>query len=125
MAEEIDSNGQLMYGEVNILSHLFNIKALEKLADVKLPYHTAHKKSNYLNKDGVFVEVTEPNAYKFESYIFDGFSYFDNMSILRVKRSDEFAPIKNATGSDSPETAIELYNNYVKGHCNVLAKPII
>ena len=116
MAEEIDSNGQLMYGEVNILSHLFNIKALEKLADVKLPYHTAHKKSNYLNKDGVFVEVTEPNAYKFESYIFDGFSYFDNMSILRVKRSDEFAPIKNATGSDSPETAIELYNNYVKNH---------
>lgn len=114
MAEEIDENGQLQFGEVNILSHLFNIKALEKLADVKLPYHTAFKKSNYLDKDGKLVEVTAPNAYKFESYIFDGFSFFDNMSILRVKREEEFAPIKNASGSDSPETATNLYNEYVK-----------
>lgn len=116
MAEEIDNNGELMYGEVNILSHLFNIKALEKLANIKLPYHTAHKKSNYLNKDGEFIEVTDPNAYKFESYIFDGFSFFDDMSILRVKREDEFAPIKNASGIDSPETAVNLYNNYVEKH---------
>ena len=64
MAEEIDSNGQLMYGEVNILSHLFNIKALEKLSEVDLPYHTAYKKSNYLDEKGNFVEVTTPNAYK-------------------------------------------------------------
>ena len=114
MAEELDENGQLMYGEVNILSHLFNISALEKLANLDLPYHTAHKKSNYLDKDGNLVEVCEPNAYKFESYIFDGFSYFDNMSILRVNREDEFAPIKNAEGSDSPETAVNLYNSYVE-----------
>ncbi|MBP3503219.1 MAG: UTP--glucose-1-phosphate uridylyltransferase [Clostridia bacterium] len=114
MAVETDSNGELMYGEVNILSHLFNIKALEKLADQKLPYHTAFKKSNYLNEDTEFIEVSEPNAYKFESYIFDGFSFFNDMSILRVKREDEFAPIKNASGSDSPETAIKLYNEYVE-----------
>lgn len=114
MAEETDSNGELMYGEVNILSHLFNIKALEKLAEQKLPYHTAFKKSNYLNEDAEFIEVSEPNAYKFESYIFDGFSFFDDMSVLRVKREEEFAPIKNATGSDSPETAIKLYNEYIE-----------
>ena len=114
MAEQIDENGQLVYGEVNILSHLFNIKALEKLSEINLPYHTAFKKSNYLNEDGEFVEVTDPNAYKFESYIFDGFSFFDNMSILRVKREEEFAPIKNASGSDSPETAVNLYNEYEK-----------
>ena len=114
MAEEIDSNGQLMYGEVNILSHLFNIKALEKLSEVDLPYHTAYKKSNYLDEKGNFVEVTTPNAYKFESYIFDGFSFFNSMSILRVKREEEFAPIKNREGSDSPETAVNLYNEYVK-----------
>lgn len=114
MAEQIDENGELVYGEVNILSHLFNIKALEKLSEINLPYHTAFKKSNYIDGDGNLVEVTEPNAYKFESFIFDGFSFFDNMSILRVKREDEFAPIKNATGSDSPETAVNLYNEYSK-----------
>ena len=114
MAEQIDENGELVYGEVNILSHLFNIKALEKLSEINLPYHTAFKKSNYIDGDGNLVEVTEPNAYKFESFIFDGFSFFDNMSILRVKREDEFAPIKNATGLDSPETAVNLYNEYNK-----------
>lgn len=114
MAEEIDKSGELMYGEVNILSHLFNIKALEKLAEQRLPYHTAFKKSNYLNEDGEFIEVSDPNAYKFESYIFDGFSFFDDMSILRVNRENEFAPIKNKEGSDSPETAIQLYNNYME-----------
>ena len=112
MSEEVDETGNLMYGEVNILSHLFNIKALEKLANVDLPYHTAHKKSNYLDENANLIEVTEPNAYKFESYIFDGFSFFDDMSILRVKRNEEFAPIKNAEGSDSPETARILYNEY-------------
>lgn len=114
MAEEVDSNGELVYGEVNILSHLFNIKALEKLADVNLPYHTAYKKSNYLDEKGDFIEVDTPNAYKFESYIFDGFNFFDSMSILRVKREEEFAPIKNREGTDCPETAVNLYNEYVK-----------
>lgn len=114
MAEEVDDNGQLKFGEVNILSHLFNIKALEKLADINLPYHTAFKKSGYLDASGNFVEVTEPNSYKFESFIFDGFSFFDNMSVLRVKREEEFAPIKNAEGNDSPETATNLYNEFHK-----------
>lgn len=114
MAEQVDENGKLVYGDINILSHLLNIKAIEKLADIDLPYHTAFKKSNYLDEKGNLVEVTEPNAYKFESYIFDGFSYFDEMSILRVKREEEFAPIKNASGSDSPETAVALYDEYNK-----------
>lgn len=114
MAEEVDQNGQLQFGEVNILSHLFNIKALDKLADIELPYHTAFKKSDYIDQNGNLVEVSEPNAYKFESYIFDGFSFFDDMSILRVKREEEFAPIKNKEGSDSPETAVSLYNEYNK-----------
>lgn len=114
MACQRDKNGELVFGEVNILSHLYSIDALEELSNEKLPYHVAFKKSSYLDNNGKFIEVTEPNAYKFESFIFDAFEKYNNMSILRVKREDEFAPIKNAEGQDSPETAINLYEEYIK-----------
>ena len=110
MVEEVDEHGDLVYGDVNILSHLYNIKALEEIADKKLPYHIAEKKSDFLDENGNLVTPTEKNVYKFESFIFDAFSNFNDISILRVKREEEFAPIKNAEGNDSPETAIKLYN---------------
>lgn len=118
MAIQRDEKGELVFGEVNILSHLYSIEALEELADVNLPYHIAFKKSNYLDENQNFIEVTKPNAYKFESFIFDAFENYEDMSILRVKREEEFAPIKNATGSDSPETATKLYEAFKLGKLN-------
>ena len=65
-----------------------------------------------MGKDGQIVKPEEPNAYKFEAFIFDAFEQLDDMAILRVKREEEFAPIKNAEGKDSPETARELYKKF-------------
>ncbi|MBR2708684.1 MAG: UTP--glucose-1-phosphate uridylyltransferase [Bacilli bacterium] len=112
MAEATDENGELLYGESNIMAHLYNINALDKISQTDLPYHSAHKKANYLKEDGTMFIATEPNAYKYEAFIFDGFSFFDNMSVLRVRRDENFAPIKNKEGNDSPSTAIELYNKF-------------
>ena len=114
MAEEVDEEGELLFGEAHIMCNLFSIQALEKVSKVQLPYHVAHKKSNYMNENEEFVKVTEPNAYKFEAFIFDAFNFFDDISILRGKREMDFAPIKNKVGNDSPDTAKELYNNYWK-----------
>lgn len=112
LAEMTDENGELVYGESHILCNEFNISALEQISNNKLPYHVAFKKASYLGPEGKVIEPTEPNAYKFEAFIFDAFSTVDKMSILRVKREEEFAPVKNAEGVDSAETARVLYKAY-------------
>ena len=114
MAEATDKNGELLYGESHILCNLFNIKAIEEIAKNKLPYHSAFKKAKYIDKNGVIVVPEVPNAYKFEAFIFDAFERLDDMAIMRVKREEEFAPVKNAEGVDSPETAAKLYLDYIK-----------
>ena len=112
MANRKDENGGLAFGESHINCNMFNIKGIEKIGADKLPYHIAFKKANYMDEKGKVVIASEPNSYKFESFIFDAFEKLDNMIILRVKREDEFAPVKNAEGVDSPETAIKLYNDF-------------
>ncbi len=114
MAEEVDSNGELKYGESNIMCHLYTIDAIEKISKETLCYHTAFKKNSYIDGNGREVVPESPNSYKFESFIFDAFEFFDDMGILRVKREEEFAPVKNKEGSDSPKTAKELYERYWK-----------
>ncbi|MCI9177999.1 MAG: UDPGP type 1 family protein [Clostridia bacterium] len=110
MAEERDEQGELLYGEVNIANYLFHLQVLENLAEVKLPFHAAFKKSGYLTKTGEYKEAQEPNVYKFEAFIFDAFARVKDIAILRVDRKEEFAPVKNKEGTDSPQTAVELYN---------------
>ena len=112
MAEQVDENGELVFGESHINCNLFNVEAIEEVANKNLPYHIAHKKASYLDENGNLVVPDKPNAYKFESFIFDAFDMLKDMAILRVKREEEFAPVKNAEGTDSPETARELYKKF-------------
>ena len=112
MAEEVDSDGELKYGESHIMCNLYTIDAIEKISKEPLIYHTAFKKNSYIDENGKEVIPTEPNSYKFESFIFDAFEFFDDIAILRGKREDDFAPVKNREGVDSPKTAKELYEKY-------------
>ena len=113
MAKLADENQELVFGEAHIMCNLFSIKAIEQIAEKTLPYHIAHKKINHYI-DGKQVESEIPNAYKFEQFIFDSFPLFENITLLRGKREEDFAPVKNKEGNDSPKTAAELYNNYWK-----------
>ena len=116
MAHAVDENGELKYGESNIIVHIFELETMEYISKNILPYHPAFKKANHLDENGNVVIATEPNAYKFEAFIFDAFEQLDNMSILRVNREEEFAPVKNSDekGVDCPKTARELYKKYFK-----------
>ncbi len=114
MAEQVDEQGELLYGESHILCNLFSIDAVERMGAAPLPYHVAYKKAKYLDENGKIVEPDSPNAYKFEAFLFDAFGKVDEMVVLRVKREEEFAPVKNAdsAGVDCPRTARELYKKY-------------
>ena len=112
MAEEIDDNGELKYGESHIMCNLYSIEAIEKISQEPLMYHSAVKKNSYIDENGKEIIPEGPNSYKFESFIFDAFEFFDDIAILRGKREDDFAPVKNREGVDSPKTAKELYEKY-------------
>ena len=112
MASLRDNYGSLVYGDSHVLLNLYNIKALERVSDIRLPYHTAKKKANYIDVDGKLIKASEPNAYKFELFIFDSFEMIDDIVVLRTKREEEFAPVKNKDGVDSPATARKLYESY-------------
>ena len=88
-------NGMFKYREANMLSHLMSIEAVKKVSDITLPYHRAFKKNPFVNSEGVKEVPSKPNSFKFENFIFDAFSYFDDMLLLRVDANKEFAPIKD------------------------------
>ena len=107
-----DENGRFLYNQKNILAHLFTVDAFKQLVNINLPYHRAFKKSDCINSEGMKEVATVPNSFKFEKFIFDGFSEFDKLLLLEVNADEEFAPIKSFTGSATPETALELYKKY-------------
>ena len=112
LKEAVNEDGELKYGEGHILMNLFNISVISDIAKNKLEYHVAHKKCDYMDENGNMVKATEPNAYKFETLLFDAFERVDDLGVLRYHREECFAPIKNAEGKDSPETARALYEDY-------------
>ena len=62
----------------------------------------------YLDENGQLQKPKEPNAYKFETLILDMVYMMDNCLPFEVEREKEFAPVKNALGTDSVESAREL-----------------
>jgi UDP-N-acetylglucosamine pyrophosphorylase len=99
MAEHKDDNGERVFDHANIGSYVFRLNKIKEYIDKeKLPYHIARKKIDSVNGkvDGI----------KLEMFMFDLFKHFDLYTIAKVNRHEEFSPIKNATGVDSPETAV-------------------
>ena len=112
MRMAVDENDEMVYGESHIMCNLFSIEAIERASTKELKYHVALKKANYMNEKGEIIVPEEPNCYKFEKFVFDSFCLFDEIAILRGIREEDFAPIKNKEGVDSPETAKKLYESY-------------
>ena len=97
-----DGKLYFLYGSPAI--HVFDRAFLEREAMKPMPLHLAHKKIAYLDGDGNVVKPSAPNAYKFEKFIFDILPDAKKVAFLAFDQKDEFSPVKNAEGSDSPAT---------------------
>ena len=108
-----DSKGKYLYREKNMLAHIFSLKAITKMANIKFPYHRAFRKNAFVNFEGMKEVPEKPNIYKFEQFVFDSFSYFNNIALLRVNADEEFAPIKDFTSIYNPEIAAKRYEELI------------
>lgn len=107
-----------LYREANMLSHIMNISAVKKSSEIDLIYHRAFKKNTFINYEGVKEIPDKPNTFKFENFIFDVFSEFDDMLLLRVDEDEEFAPIKDFTSKYNPDSAIKKYKDFKEKKTN-------
>lgn len=103
-----NENGELAYNFGVTLNYLFRVDKLEDILNNHMPLHIVEKKIPYMDAAGNYVKPESPNGYKFETLVLDMIHLLDNCLPVEVVREYEFAPVKNATGVDSVETAREL-----------------
>ena len=104
-----EADGTLTYRYGVILNYLFRVDQLCKTLDCSLPLHRAFKKVACLTADGkATVKPEQPNGYKLETLVLDMVHMQENCLLYEVEREKEFAPVKNATGVDSVDTARAL-----------------
>ena len=103
LAQATDQTGRLRLWAGNPAIHLFDAAFLERMTSDPegLPLHVARKKVPHIGDPS----PAEPNALKFERFIFDVLPKAERWLLLETERAEEFAPVKNAEGEDSPATA--------------------
>ena len=93
--------------------HIFDMAFLERMTSkgIKIPFHIARKKVPHVNEEGKLVQPQKENALKFERFIFDLLPLADRCILVETSRAEEFMPLKNGSGPDSPETVRQALSN--------------
>lgn len=107
LAEETGPDGTLRFRSGSIAIHLFDRDFVARLGGgegARLPFHLARKKVPFVDEAGVRHDPDEPNGYKFEMFVFDALPFAKNPVVVETKRTEDFSPVKNAEGVDSPRT---------------------
>jgi UDP-N-acetylglucosamine/UDP-N-acetylgalactosamine diphosphorylase len=116
LAELREPDGSLQLWAGSIAIHLFDRAFIERVVrEARLPFHRALKRVTHLDTSGRRVEPTEPNAVKFERFIFDALPLARSYAVVETDRSLEFEPLKNATGADSPATVRQRMSDVFAG----------
>jgi UDP-N-acetylglucosamine/UDP-N-acetylgalactosamine diphosphorylase len=114
LTSSTDASGKLRFNAGSIAIHVISVEFLDRLTggDFALPFHRAKKKVPYwCDTQGKTVEPAEPNAIKFEAFVFDALALAAKSLVMETARVEEFAPIKNASGDDSPASSHQIQSN--------------
>ncbi len=111
MQEELSEDGSIRFKAGSVAIHIFDRDFIERAGGsgegVKLPFHRADKKIPHITPEGEKVKPDAPNGVKFEMFVFDALPMAKNPVIIEAARADDFSPVKNAEGVDSPKTCKE------------------
>lgn len=103
------ATGHLRYRAGSIAIHLLDREFVRRMAaggaEAALPFHRADKKIATIDTAGRTHKPDRPNGVKFEMFVFDALPFARNALIVETARADDFSPVKNAEGVDSPRTA--------------------
>ncbi len=113
LAERRATDGTLEIWAGSIAIHIFDVAFLERLAagGQMLPFHRAVKKVPHLAEDGKLVQSEKPNGIKFEMFIFDAIPLAKKVLAVECDRHEEFEPLKNAEGENSPASVRQAMSN--------------
>lgn len=108
LARAKNPDGSRKFDAGSVAIHVLSRQFVERLtapgSDAQLPWHRAEKKVSMIDEHGNRVDPDAPNAVKLEMFVFDAIPLARNPLVLYTHRSEEFSPVKNATGDDSPDT---------------------
>jgi UDP-N-acetylglucosamine/UDP-N-acetylgalactosamine diphosphorylase len=106
LAERRAPDGGLELWAGSIALHLIDVAFARRLVagEGRLPFHRAVKPVPFVDEHGNAVDPREPNAVKFEQFIFDAIPLAERALVVETDRATEFEPLKNASGPASPET---------------------
>ena len=107
LARAKNDDGTRKFDAGNLAIHLLDVAFVDRVIaqSFDLPYRRADKKVAFVDDHGTRVDPDEPNAVKLETFVFDALPLARNGLVLQVDRTEEFSPVKNATGVDSLETS--------------------
>jgi UDP-N-acetylglucosamine/UDP-N-acetylgalactosamine diphosphorylase len=108
LARQTNPDGSLRFNAGSIAIHALSVPFVERLnheGQLKLPWHRAEKKVPYVDDNGNLVKPDKPNAVKLEQFVFDAIPLAKNAIVYTTDRAEEFSPVKNAEGTDSPATS--------------------
>jgi len=111
MQRETTAAGTLLYPAGSIAIHIIDREFARRLATggdgVALPFHRADKKIPTVDAAGKPVKPEKANGVKFEMFVFDALPFASRSIVIETARADDFSPVKNAEGLDSPKTSRE------------------